>query len=422
MADYAWATRVPAVPRSETKSLSKGDRLALEHGGQFSALLSQPSTSGRRVDLEAALQHSVVWACIQQTAQTIASLPLQLYSKGSDGNRTPLDDRLTEILTVSPNADQTALEHWEGQVAWLMANGNCYAERVYTGRRLTALEPLAALRCEPIVANDGRKNFEYRDRGKREVLPANKVLHIKGFGFGGLKGMSSIRYGLNSFGAGIAADEAASRHFANGMMPSGTIKYDDSLTPEQREQFQDLLQKFSSSRNAGKVLLLEGGMEYAAVTLNPEDAQLLETRRFSVEDMCRWFGVPPVVIGHAAQGQTMWGTGVEQILMSWMSRGLNPLMRRIEARLLRDVISPEAGRRAYAEWNREGILQMESKAKAEFLKTLVNSGLMTPNEARQKLNLPKAPCGDTLLVQGAMISLEELLSRQGGPTPEGNVQ
>ena len=416
MGAYAHLVEVPKVTRvANAVTLSgvdpeKETRIAASLGSQHALQLGRTSHAGRSVTQDSALELSAVWACVRQTAQTIASLPFALYERQADGSRVPLDDRLAEVLTVSPNARQTALEHWQGQIAWMLTNGNAYAERITTGPNLSALEPLPALLVEPVQAEDGRVSYVYRDRGKREVLPADKVLHVRGFGFGGLKGLSAIRYGVQSLGAGLAADETAARTFANGMTTSGFLKAGQVLDEAQREQLKALLQEYVSSANAGKMLVLEGGMDFMPAMLNPEDAQLLETRRFSIEDVCRWFGVPPIVIGHAGEGQTMWGSGVEQILIGWMSQGLNPVMRSFEAAIRKTLIGP-ARRRVYAEWNREGILQMDAKAKAEFLRHMVNAGVMTPNEARAKLNLPKLGGGDTLLVQGAMMPLETLLKR-----------
>ena len=423
MGVYLQPSNVPRVPRVRSAvTISGADpdketRIAAALGSHHALQIGRTSHAGRSVTQENALELSAVWACVRQTAQTIASLPFALYERQADGSRAPLDDRLAEVLTVSPNARQTALEHWQGQIAWMLCNGNAYAERITTGPNLTALEPLPALLVEPVQSGDGRVSYAYHDRGRREVLPAEKVLHVRGFGFGGLKGLSAIRYGVQSLGAGLAADETAARTFANGMSTSGFLKAGQMLDEAQREQLQRMLLEYVSSANAGKVLVLEGGMDFQTAMLNPEDAQLLETRRFSIEDVCRWFGVPPIVIGHAAEGQTMWGSGVEQILIAWMSQGLNPVMRSFEAAIRKTLIGP-ARRRVYAEWNREGILQMDAKAKAEFLRYMVNAGIMTPNEARSKLNLPKLPGGDTLLVQGAMIPLETLLAQPpGAPRP-----
>jgi HK97 family phage portal protein len=410
-------TSIPAVPRVRNNlvggDLGKERRLRADQAGGWAAVHGRESNAGRQVSVESAMELSAVWACIRQTAQTISALPLSVYEKREGGSRQPVDDRLSEILTVTPNARQTAMEHWEGQIAWLLANGNCYAERIHTGRHLSALDPMPAALVEPILVG-GELRYRVMDRGREETLPAEKVFHVRGFGFGGLKGLSAIRYGVQSMGAGLAAEEAAAKLFANGMQGSGFLKAKQTLSPDQRVQLQAMLSNYAGSSNAGKMMVLEAGLEWLPATLNPEDAQMLETRQFTIEDICRWFGVPPIVIGHSAKGQTMWGTGVEQILISWMSQGLNPLMRRIEARIRRDLIRP-VQRNAYAEWNREGILQMESKAKSEFLLGLVNGGIMTPNEAREKLNLHRIEGGDSLLVQGAMITLDELLSRANAP-------
>lgn len=409
-------TTIPAVPRvkSQVQSIeaAKWDRIAGTDGAAIGGMVGRTSKSGKRVTAETAMELSAVWACVRQTAQTIASLPVSGFAKGADGGRSEFGNRAIEVLTQTPNANQTALEFWEGQVAWMLTNGNCYSEITRTGGNLTSLEPLPAILVEPVLSDDGRLTYCYHDRGQKEELPADKVFHCKGFGYGGLKGLSAIRYGVQSLGAGLAADEVASRVFANGMNPSGFLSMDSSLTPEQRDRLQEIMGDYVASENAGKVMVLESGMSWSSAMLNPEDAQLLETRRFAIEDICRWFGVPPIVIGHSSDGQTMWGSGVEQILMSWLSQGLNPMLRRMESRMSK-TFRRDLGAGVYVEWNREGILQMDSKSKAEFLRHMVNAGIMTPNESRKKLNLPPVTGGDTLLVQGAMVSLDSLMSATG---------
>src|SRR5690606_16736092 len=127
-----------------------------------------------------------------------------------------------------------------------------------------------------------------------------------------------------------------------------------------------------------------------------------------IEEICRWFGVPPIMVGHAAQGQTMWGTGVEQIILQWMTTGLNPLAKRIEARIKKQLIRPTGNRRRYAEFNREALLQMDSTAKANFLSSMTQNGLMTRNEGRAKLNLPRVEGADQLTAQTNLAPLDRL--------------
>lgn len=372
------------------------------------------SRSGTVVTMETALQLSTVWACIRLTAQAVASLPLDLYERRSANDRVPLDDDLAEVICHSPNADQTTIEFWEGMAAWLAARGNAYALKHTIGRRLVALETIPGTACTPYRTPDNELRYRINDRGKAEDLPREKIFHIRGFGFGGDLGLSPIGYGVQSIGAAIAAEEVAGKTFENGLMTSGVLSSDQILNSDQRGQLQKLMQQYVGSKNAGKMMILEAGLKYQALSLNPEDAQLLETRRFQVEEVCRWFGVPPIIIGHAAQGQTMWGSGVEHILISWLTLGIGPMCTRIEARINKDLIRPFGSRKAYAKYNREALLQMDSAAKANFLSSMVQNGLMTRNEGRAKLELPRRDGADTLTAQTNLAPLDLLGAKQRG--------
>lgn len=390
---------------SLTGELAKEKRLR-ESGGRFGFVFGRESNSGKSVNLQTTLQLATAWACIRLTATAVASLPMGMYERKADGGRGDrMDHDLASVLIDSPNADQTGLEFWETMVAGVVARGNACSERVYNGKRLSALQPFDG---RPAREN-GALVYKLYDRGKVETLPADKVFHLKGFNFGGDEGLSPIAMGVHSLGSAIAADETSARIFANGLqqplfIDSGQAK----LTPEQRGDLRDLFKKFVGSDNAGKVMVMEAGMKPLPFSLNPEDAQMLETRRFNVEEMCRWYGMPPIIIGHAADGQTMWGSGVEQILLAWLTLGINPLCKRIEARIRKDLVPIGEKRRVYAEFNREGLLQMDSAAKAAFLGAMVQNGLMDRNEGRSKLNLPNRPEAGALTAQTNLAPLEQL--------------
>lgn len=409
------ASALPARVRSAVYDVEKEKRLSLTDGSAWSQLFGKGAASGKRVTLDSAMQLSAVWACIRQTAMVISSLPMGVYEKRADGSRETISDRLAEVLTVSPNADQTAMEYWEGQIAWMMTNGNSYAERTDSRLGLSDLRILPANITSPFPNADGELMYRTVDRGKQEVLPREKVFHVRGFGFGGDMGLSAISFGVQTMGTALAAEESAGKLFGNGMQISGLLKSNQVLKPEQRVQIREMLQAYSGSEAAWKVMMLEAGFDFEQLSLNPEDAQMLETRRFSIEDICRWFGTPPIVIGHAGDGQTMWGSGVEQIMIAWMNTGLNPLLRRIEGRIRKDIIPPGSRVKRYAEFNREGILQMDSKAKADFLTRLVSNGIMSRNEAREKLNLPRRDGADDLTAQTAMAPVQDLGQQETKP-------
>lgn len=365
------------------------------------------SKSGKAVSATSALSISAAWACVTRNAQLIGSLPVALYERQPDGNRMRIENDLSAILTHSPCAGLTGMEFWEAQTAAMLLQGNGYAEKQMIGRRMVGLRPL--FRVTPQRRADGRFEYRVTEDGKTYTLPPEKVFHLRGFGGGDGLGMSVIKFGVQSLGSAIAADETAGRVFQNSMMPSGVLSSEQSLDKTQREQLQNLLAQYVSSDKAGKILTLEAGLKFDKMQMSPEDAQLLDTRRFQVEDVCRWFGTPPMIIGHAAQGQTMWGTGVEAIMLAWLTLGINPMLRRIEARVSKDLIPPEKRGKWFLEWNREAMLQMDSKAKADFLSKMVSGGIMTSDEARDKLNLTRrGGAADELRAQVATAPIETL--------------
>lgn len=374
--------------------------------------IGMKSMSGTRVSPETVMQLSSVWACTMRTAQLVSSLPAAIYEKRADDGRTKVDDALSEILTTKPNPDQTGQEFWEGVVAQMLIRGNGPSEIARIGERVVSLRPL--MNATPEMRNGRLYRWSFSDRGRLEYLPPEKVFNIPGFSVGGGIGLSVVRHGIHSFGAALAADETSSTFFANAMQPGGVISFEGNAGPgptqEQMSLLKRMIEKFTGSRKAGKVLMMPPGATYKSVTMSPEDAQLLETRRYSTEDICRWFGVPPIIIGHASDGQTMWGSGVEAIMLSWLTLGINPLLKRIEGRILKDLIPPAQRRSWYMEFNREAMLQMDSVRKGDFMVKMGASGTMTANERRARLNLPRHPDpnADALLAQMALAPLKDL--------------
>jgi len=397
------------------KAAMRGVRAEMSYSSSWSnigagAALNSPlksTTSGKAVSAANSMEVSAVWACVRKTAEMVATLPLDHYQKAKGDSREAVDDGLSELLKEAPNRDQTATEFWEGMIAQQCLTGNSFAERLYFGKELVGLRPLPD--CRASIRN-GRIEYSFVDRGRREKLPADKVFHLRGFGAGNGLGMSTVSYGANSIGAALAADETASSVFSNGAMPAGILYSDQALNTDQRAQLREMLETYVGSSKAGKIMTVEAGLQFKQLQMNPEDAQLLETRRYSVEDICRWFGVPPIVIGHSAQGQTMWGSGVEAILLSWLTLGINPLLVRLERRIKKDLIPRQRWKSRYVEFNREAMIQMDSKAKGDLMLKLGMGGTMTANERRARLNLPKHddPNAEALLAQTALAPLSAL--------------
>lgn len=367
------------------------------------------SVSGKVVSAETAMNISAVFDCVRKTSERVSTIPAGLFETNRDGSVTRLENDLDAILTIQPNAQQTAQEFWEGMTAQTVLKGNALAEKLFIGNRLVGLDPMPD--AVPVKLPGGGFQYERHRGGRKDVLPASKVFHLRGFGAGDGLGLSAVKYGAGSMGAALSADESAGAVFANGMMASGVLHTEQTLDEVQRGQLQKMLEAYTGSKRAGKVMTLEAGLKYSQLQMNPDDAQLLETRRFNVEDVCRWFGTPPIIVGHSSAGQTMWGSGIEAVMLSWLALGINPRLVRIENRVKVDLVPVERRRRWGLKFDRDNMLQMDSKSKGDFMSKMSTSGTMTANERREVVGLPRHndPAADKLMIQGAMVSIDDLL-------------
>ena len=368
-----------------------------------------PSYSGKSVTVDTALQLDTVWACTRLISQTIATLPLMLYSgSGGNGDTVETQNPLFRILHDRPNAEMTAVEFWQAMVACKLLWGNSYAEIVRGGGgRVVALLPMRPDRVQFTREVDGSLNYRHSYQGVTQTLQEEDVLHLKGFSLDGQIGMSAIAAGRHSLGTAMGAEEAAGSIFKNGMRPSGYMAAPAYLTTPQREQANGIIERFSGSQNTGKVPLLEGGWKFESLTLPPEDAQLLETRGFNVETICRWFGVSPVMVGHMSKS-TAWGSGLEQMNLWFLTYCLRGHLKVIEQAISAKLLSPVEQTRVYAKFNVEGLMRADSRGRAELFRTYVTNGIMTPNEVRALENLPPLPGGDQLVMQSAMVPINKL--------------
>lgn len=387
-----------------------GRRLGLTDGAFWAHWHGVEAASGKTVTVDSALQLSTAWACVRLISETVATLPLGVYRRDDAGRKEPAaGTALYGVLHDQPNADQSACEFWEGVVACLCLWGNAYAEKTTSAGQVRSLAFLRPELMEVDRDEAGALRYRYHDpeAGVR-TLAEDEVFHVRGFGVGGDLGLSPIRYARQSLGAAMAADEAAAKMLANGVRPSGVLEMDGTLTPDQRAQLRaNVVEPLAGSRNAGGVFTLEAGLKFKPITMNPEDAQLLETRSFAVEDICRWFRVPPFMVGHTEKS-TSWGTGLEQQNIGFLTYALRPYLTRIEQAIKRQLIPRVQRGTLFAEFNLEGLLRADSQGRAALYSQAAQNGWMTRNEIRSKDNLPPLPGGDQLTVQSNLVPLDRL--------------
>ncbi len=365
--------------------------------------------AGKLVTPDTVLQLATAWSCIRLLSETIGTLPLQVYRREGDTKTVERENPLYGLLHDSPNKDQSAAEFIEAIVACLCLWGNFYGEKLYVGPRLVAIEQLRPDLMTVRRNAQGRRAYIYADPNGRRELDEAKIFHVRGFGVGGDVGLSPISYARQTMGTALAADETAAETFRNGLQISGFLKEASGTksTPEQRKDLLNLFNEFMGSLNAGKIMPLPHGFDFSSISMNPEDAQLLQTRRFHVEEICRWFRVPPFMIGHTEKS-TSWGTGLEQQMIGFLTFSLRPYLTRIEQAIKKQLIDPVDRASLYAEFNLEGLLRADSQGRAALLSALGQNGYITRNEGRALDNRPPMPGGDVLTVQSNLLPLDQL--------------
>lgn len=393
-----------------------GKTLKLTDGDFWQAYYSGDTSTGKIVNAQTALQLSAVWSCVRLLSETVATLPLGLYERDDAGNKKPArNHRLHGILHDQPHANLTAVEFWEMVIAHVALWGNHFSVISRVGLAVSSLEPLHPEQISEVFTDEnGRLKYKVERAGQVQTYDENEIFHVRGFGVAGLVGTSVIGMARQSFGLAIATEESAGKVFANGMQPSGFVEAPMVLKKEQRDAFRESLNDFTGSSNAGKTLLLEAGMQYKPLSMNPEDAQMLQTRAFNIEEVCRWFRVPPWMIGHTEKS-TSWGTGLEQQMIAFLTFALRPYLARIEQAIRKSLLTPVERQRYFAEFNLEGLLRADSAGRAALYSQMAQNGIYTRNEIRSRENLPPIDGGDVLTVQSNLIAIDQL----GKVTPTG---
>lgn len=393
-----------------------GSRPTLRDGSFWSAFFGAENWAGKQVGPDSAMQISTAWSCVRLIAETVGTLPFGIYKRDGDKPRPAPEHELNAIIHDTPNSDQTAVEFIEGLAMRLCLYGNSYCEKKLAGGRVVALTHLP-IGTKPVM-KDGKRFYRVPNKPQSEDLPEERVFSVRGFGDGGPEGLSPIAFARQTLGISIAADETTAKQFGNGLRPSGFLSVDQTLKPEQRMQLQRVMGEFVGSTNAGKLMILEAGMKYSQLTMPPQDAELLTSRRFNVEEICRWFAVPPILVGHAGQGQTMWGTGIEQIMLGWLTTGLRPYLKRIETAVNKRLLSVTDRPNYYSKFNIEGLLRADSIGRAEFYSKMAVNGVYTRNEIRGMEDLPPLDGGDVLTVQAQLIPIADIGKLASGRVPQ----
>ena len=267
--------------------------------------------TAKPVNFDSAMTLSAVFACVKILVESVATLPLQMFKINKDGTRTQVKDHdLIRLLNNKPNRYQTRVEFFEQLMLNLVA-GNAYVKKDYSGKKLVSLQVINSGSVDPSIQENGTPLYKCKIGNKTYEYSDKEIWHIKLFGTG-FVGMSPIAYGAQSIGIGLAGNDKTSRLMSNGAKPTGALKTDKYLKKEQRDVLRGELDILINGDD-GDLAVLEGGMQFEQISLTPEDLELIEIRKMSVEEACRYFGVPPILV-YLTEGATAWGSGIEQII------------------------------------------------------------------------------------------------------------
>lgn len=387
-----------------------GGPLGTASGQQLGLPLAPIIDQTKLTPPDAALQISAVFACVEILAQTISTLPLYVY-RDKGGVRVPDKmSRLWLFLHDSPNRWMTPSEFLSAMVVNRMLRGNAYAliERDSAGEPI-ALVPLSPDQMEVSVVEGGEVYVYYQDGDITALAPEN-VIHWKGLGNGFL-GLSKLDFMRATTNEAIRAQDNANSLYGKGSKPTGVLQTDSKLSAE---QVTALMTRFQTSMTSsgGGLIIADRGLKYSQMSLSPADAQLLETRRFTIEEICRWFGVPGVLVG--TTGQTTWGSGIEQIVSGFHKFTIGPLCKQLEQVLERRLKNYEP---ITIEFKMDGLLRTDPASRAAFYSTMSQNGAMTRNEIRRLENLPPVEGGDELTAQSNLVPLRKLGAVEPASSP-----
>lgn len=380
-----------------------GDIWADIFGGGFSA-------AGQIVNADTAMKIGAVFACVQLISGAASCSPIQTYKRGEDRKEAP-NHFLAPLLRLRPNRFMTASTFWTGFLSHKLLQGNGYAnivrDRWGTPVALYPLMPRnVAVYFAWELGLDGKLGVE-RNRlfygvtfpdGAYKVFDQDDMLHVPNIlSSDGKTGLSTVKAMAQAAGLALAAEESSAKFFENGMQFDKALKYDKQLSAEGLKLLREELdRRHSGTQNHHRPMILTEGGEFQQLTMSAADAQLLESRKFSVIDVCRFFGVPPVMIGETEKTSS-WGSGVEQMGRWFTTFTVNKHFTAIEQELEVKLFRNDGH---FAEFDESELTRGDLKARAEYYKaglgSLQTPGWLKVNEVRKAELLSRVEDGDTL--------------------------
>lgn len=367
-------------------------------------------STASNVGFDDAMSMSAFWAAARLLTEVVAAMPIVCYERTVDASGNLSRKRvetylLWKVLSQIPNQFQTGTEFIEAIMLSLVTNGNFYGlKQTNSQGEIIGITPLVASQMDPILM-DGSIIYQYTESDKSvKVFAADKIWHIKLFG-NGIVGLSPMGYASRSLGIALAADERVNTLAKNGGKATGILTVDGALTEQQRLRVKENFKGLEDGDEDG-LFVLEAGFQYHQTSLSPADTQLIQNRRFQVEDIARFMGVPSVLINDTA-ATTTWGSGIEQITQGFYKLNLRPYLERIESSIKRWLMPATEWDKYDIEFDFDSLLRADFVTRMEAYNKGINSGMLAPNEGRANEGLGPKEGGDKIYLNGSLVPAGE---------------
>jgi HK97 family phage portal protein len=375
------------------------------------------STSGTYVNETTAMQTSAVYACVRVLSEAVASLPLNIYKYNEKHREVDRSHYLYNILHNEPNPDMTSFTFRETLMSHLLIYGNAYAQIIHENSgKVKYLYPLLPDKIDINRADNGELFYTYwRDSDEKVrnektgfvVLPKEQVLHIRGLGFDGIVGYSPIALAKNAIGLSLATERYGASFFQNGANPGGVLEHPQSVkNPEQIRIAWEAIHK--GAMNSNKVAVLEDGLTYHPISVPPEQAQFLETRKFQLNEIARIFRIPPHLIGDLEKATF---SNIEEQSLEFVKYSLDPWFIRFEQAMQKSLLLPSEKSKYSIKFNVDGLLRGDYETRMKGYAVGIQNGFLCPNDIRSLENLnpiPENEGGNNFVLNGNMVKLKDV--------------
>lgn len=356
------------------------------------------SSANQNVNSDTALKVSAVYSCIKLRSETIASLPLMLYERTGDGKKPAVEHPAYSLLHDKPNVYMTAFDFRQCQMAHLDLRGNFYALKQENGRGIMALIPLSPARMN-VMREGNLVKYEYtHEDGKQEVFSAERIWHVKNMPISssyngeapeGLVGISPIAASHEAVGLAMAADQYGGRYFANNAQVGLAFNYPGKLGENAKTFLKESLEKYAQMENKFRSIIVEEGGKIENLGITNEDSQFLQSRQFQIEEICRIFGVYPILVGHPTN--TMTYASAEQLFLAFGKFTILPICKRIEQSANMNLLSEKDRQKYFFEHVMDGLLRADTATRYTVYSQARQWGIMNVDEIRALENMNPLP-------------------------------